>query len=118
MRKAFLATAVLILISALPATASELPEIQLNIQSIDTPTAQVQGSNGERGAALARLADGRLLLGGGATGLTLFLYDLTSKQQTTIGRAGTAAERLNDSRFAITDIAVLNQTSTTAPANV
>jgi glucose/arabinose dehydrogenase len=114
MRKAFLATAVLILISALPATASELPEIQLNIQSIDTPTAQVQGSNGERGAALARLADGRLLLGGGATGLTLFLYDLTSKQQTTIGRAGTAAERLNDSRFAITDIAVLNQTSDTA----
>jgi glucose/arabinose dehydrogenase len=114
MRKAFLATAVLILISALPATASELPEIQLNIQSIDTPTAQVQGSNGERGAALARLADGRLLLGGGATGLTLFLYDVTSKQQTTIGRAGTAAERLNDSRFAITDIAVLNQTSDTA----
>ncbi len=114
MRKRFLATAILMLISALPATAAELPEIKLNIQSIDTPTAQVRGSNGERGAAIARLADGRLLLGGGATGLTLFLYDLTTQKQTTIGRAATSAERLNDSRFAITDIAVLIQTADTA----
>jgi|694.fasta_scaffold56569_2 glucose/arabinose dehydrogenase len=114
MRKGFLATAVLMFISALPATAAELPELQLSIQSIETPTAQVRGSNGERGAALARLADGRLLLGGGSTGLTLFLYDLPTQKQTTIGRAGTAAERLNDSRFAITDIAVLTQTADTA----
>jgi glucose/arabinose dehydrogenase len=114
MRKGFLATAVLMFISALPATAAELPEVKLSIQSIDTPTAQVRGSNGERGAALARLADGRLLLGGGSTGLTLFLYDLSTQKQTTIGRAGTAAERLNDSRFAITDIAVLTQTADTA----
>ena len=114
MRKGFLATAVLMFISALPATAAELPEIKFSIQSIDTPTAQVRGSNGERGAALARLADGRLLLGGGSTGLTLFLYDLPTQKQTTIGRAGTAAERLNDSRFAITDIAVLTQTADTA----
>ena len=114
MRKGFLATAVLMLIAAAPATASELPQIKLNIQSIETPTAQVRGSNGERGAAIARLADGRVLLGGGSTGLTLFLYDLASQKQTTIGRAGTAAERLNDSRFAITDIAVLTQTADTA----
>jgi hypothetical protein len=73
MRKGFLATAVLMLIAAVPATASELPQIKLNIQSIETPTAQVRGSNGERGAAIARLADGRVLLGGGSTGLTLFL---------------------------------------------
>ena len=114
MRKGFLASAILMLISALPANAADLPEIKLNIQSIDTPTAQVRGSNGERGAAIARLADGRLLLGGGSTGLTLFLYDLTTQKQTTIGRAGTSAERLNDSRFAITDIAVLTQTADTA----
>lgn len=95
-------------------TAAELPELQLRIQSIDTPTVQVRGSNGERGAALARLADGRLLLGGGSTGLTLFLYDLTTQQQKTIGRAGSSSERINDSRFAITDIAVLNQTADTA----
>ena len=114
MRKGFLATAILMLIAAVPATASELPQIKLSIQSIETPTAQVRGSNGERGAAIARLADGRVLLGGGSTGLTLFLYDLASQKQTTIGRAGTAAERLNDSRFAITDIAVLTQTADTA----
>jgi hypothetical protein len=114
MRKGLLATAVLMLISAVPATAAEQPEIKLNIQTIDTPTAQVRGSNGERGAALARLADGRLLLGGGSTGLTLFLYDLSNQKQTTIGRAGTSAERLNDSRFAITDIAVLTQAADTA----
>jgi aldose sugar dehydrogenase len=114
MRKGFLATAVLMLASTLPATAAELPQINLKIQSIDTPTAQVRGSNGERGAAIARLADGRLLLGGGSTGLTLFLYDLTTQKQTTIGRAGTSSERLNDSRFAITDIAVLTQTTDTA----
>ena len=114
MRKRFLTAAVLMLISALPATAAELAEIKLNIQSIDTPAAQVRGSNGERGAAIARLADGRILLGGGSTGLTLFLYDLSTQKQTTIGRAGTSVERLNDSRFAITDIAVLTETTNAA----
>jgi glucose/arabinose dehydrogenase len=116
MRKSLLATTAIVIASILSATstAAELPQIKLNIQSIDTPTAQVQGSNGERGAALARLADGRLLLGGGSTGLTLFLYDLPTQKQTTIGRAGTSAERINDSRFAITDIAILSQTSDTA----
>lgn len=88
-------------------------EIQLEIESIDTPTAQVQGSNGERGAALARLADGRLLLGGGANGLNLYLYDLTNRTQTLIGRAGSSSERIDDSRFAITDIAVMRESANT-----
>ena len=116
MRKGLLtATAVLVAtISPATTSAAELPEIKLSIQSIDTPTAQVQGSNGERGAAIAQLADGRLLLGGGSTGFTLFLYDLTNQQQTTIGRAAAASERINDSRFAITDVAVLTQTADTA----
>jgi len=116
MRKGLLSATAIAIATIFPAitTAAELPQINLKIQSIDTPTAKVQGSNGERGAALARLADGRLLLGGGATGLTLFLYDLTTQKQTTIGRAGTTAERINDSRFAITDIAVLSQTPDSA----
>lgn len=113
MRLTIFATALTLFASALPATAAELPEIKLAIESIDTPTAQVQ-DGGERGAAVARLADGRLLLGGGATGLTLFLYDLATRTQTTIGRAGMPSERLRDSRFAVTDIAVLTQTATTA----
>lgn len=116
MRKGLLSATAIAIATIFPATstAAELPQINLKIQSIDTATAQVQGSNGERGAALARLADGRLLLGGGATGLTLFLYDLTTQKQATIGRAGTSAERINDSRFAITDIAVLSQTPDSA----
>ncbi len=116
MRKGLLTTTAVLVASLFPATttAAELPEIKLSIQSIDTPTAQVQGSNGERGAAIARLTDSRFLLGGGSTGFTLFLYDLTTQQQTTIGRAAAASERINDSRFAITDIAVLKQTADTA----
>jgi glucose/arabinose dehydrogenase len=94
-------------------SAANPNEIQLKIESIDTPTAQVQGSNGERGAALARLADGRLLLGGGATGLNLYLYDLTNRTQTLIGRAGSSSERIDDSRFAITDIAVMRESANT-----
>jgi len=97
-----------------PSHAAELPEIAVKIQSIDTPTAQVRGSNGERGAALAQLSDGRLLLGGASTGLTVFLYDLTTQKQSVIGRAGSASERINDSRFAITDIALLSQSGDNA----
>ena len=69
MRKGLLTATAVLVATIFPATtsAAELPEIKLSIQSIDTPTAQVQGSNGERGAAIARLADGRLLLGGGST---------------------------------------------------
>ena len=116
MRKELLTATALLIAAILPATATatQSPELQLRIESIDTPTAQVQGGNGERGAALARLADGRLLLGGGSTGLTLFLYDLTTQEQRTIGRAGSSGERLNDSRFAITDIGVLKQSADTA----
>ena len=116
MRKGLLTATAVLVATIFPATstAAELPAIKLSIQSIDTPTAQVQGSNGERGAAIARLADGRLLLGGGSTGFTLFLYDLTNQQQITIGRAAAAWERINDSRFAITDISVLTQTAETA----
>jgi len=93
----------------IPAASSN--EIPLEIESIDTPTAQVQSSNGERGAALARLSDGRLLLGGGANGLNIYLYDLVTRAQTLIGRAGSPSERFKDSRFAITDIAVMNETA-------
>ena len=93
--------------------AANSNEIPLIIESIETPTVQVQGSNGERGAAHARLADGRLLLGGGASGLNLYLYDLTNRTQTLIGRAGSSSERINDSRFAITDIAVMRESANT-----
>lgn len=96
------------------ATAAEHSGVKIAIESIATPAAQVQGANGERGAALATLADGRLLLGGGATGFDLFLFDVNSRKQSRVGRVGFASERINDSRFAVTDIAILNQGANSA----
>ena len=91
--------------------AADLGEIKLTVESIDTPNVQVMNSNGERGAAIARLSDGRFLLGGGRSGLNLYLYDITTRNETLLGRAGAASERLDDTRFAITDIAVLNEST-------
>jgi glucose/arabinose dehydrogenase len=89
--------------------ATALGQIKLDVKSVDTPTFLVQGNNGQRGAALAQLSDGRLLVGGGKNGFTLFLYEIASNAQTLLGQVASAAERLNDSRFAVTDIAVLSE---------
>ena len=86
---------------------STVPE--LTITTIDSPRSKVSASNGERGAALAVMADGRLLLGGGANGSSLFIYDPVKEKTILAGRAIKASERINDSRFAITDIGILSQ---------
>jgi glucose/arabinose dehydrogenase len=96
-----------LLVSSNQATA--LGKIKLDVKSVDTPAFLVQGDNGQRGAALAQLSDGRLLIGGGKNGFTLFLYEIASNTQTLLGQVASAAERLNDSRFAVTDIAVLSE---------
>jgi glucose/arabinose dehydrogenase len=96
-----------LLVSSNQATA--LGKIKLDVKSVDTPAFLVQGDNGQRGAALAQLSDGRLLVGGGKNGFTLFLYEIASNAQTLLGQVASAAERLNDSRFAVTDIAVLSE---------
>lgn len=82
--------------------------IKISVESIDTPNVHVMGA---RGAAIARLSDGRLLLGGGNSGFNLFLYDLNTRNETLLGRVANQRERLSDSRFAITDIAVLNESA-------
>ncbi|CAB4650882.1 unannotated protein [freshwater metagenome] len=86
----------------------------LTVTAIDTPQVKVLAPNGERGAALAVMADGRLLLGGGGNGSSLFIYDPVKKRTTLAGRAIKATERLNDSRFAITDIGILAESATKA----
>jgi hypothetical protein len=86
----------------------------LTVTAIDTPQVKVLAPNGERGAALAVMADGRLLLGGGGNGSSLFIHDPVKKSTTLAGRAIKAAERLNDSRFAITDIGILAESATRA----
>ena len=93
---------------------ANLSNPKLSITKIPTPNLQVVGSNGERGAAITKLSDTKLLLGGDRNGSNLYLYDLSSKTEQLIGRIIPANQRVNDSRFAITDIAVLavdNQTA-------
>lgn len=91
----------------LPAAQGAPPSI--SIEKISTPAVQVVAPNGERGAALAQLSDGRLLLGGGKNGSNLYLFDRQSNSLASLGRVIKANERINDSRFAITDIAILSE---------
>ena len=87
---------------------------KLSITTIDTPNLKVVGSNGERGAAIAKLSDSKFLLGGGRNGSNLYLYDLSTKSEQLIGQVISPNQRINDSRFAITDIAVLASDSKSA----
>ena len=86
------------------APQSNAEEIDLKILSVDAKVTPVEGS---RGAALAVLADGTLLLGGGERGDSLFQYQ--GGQIEVIGKISTQSERLRDSRFGPTDIAILNE---------
>jgi hypothetical protein len=89
-------------------------DFQLKITSFETPKSHVTSSGGERGAAIARLSDDQYLLGGGKEGFGLYLYDAKENSERFLGRVAKTNERLDDSRFAITDIGVLSQTQTTA----
>ena len=81
----------------------------LDIQEKNVKSTQVESG---RGAALAVLNDGGLLLGGGERGDTLFLY--SQNKLVTIGKVLEQNERIRDSRFAPTDIAVLSEDANTA----
>ena len=95
------------------AAANPVPP-KISITTINTPNLKVVGSNGERGAAITKLGDSKFLLGGGRNGSNLYLYDLTTRSEQLIGRVILPNQRINDSRFAITDIAVLASDSKSA----
>jgi glucose/arabinose dehydrogenase len=97
-----------------PIAGAKITAPKLSITTIATENLQVVGSNGVRGAAAAVLDDNQLLLGGGQKGSHLYLFDLSTKSDQLLGRVIPASERLNDARFAITDIAVLSKSSTSA----
>ena len=90
-------------------TSSDAAPPSVTLKKINTSAVQVVAPNGERGAALAQLADGRLLLGGGKNGSNLYLFNRTTESLTILGRVIKSSERINDSRFAITDIAILSE---------
>jgi hypothetical protein len=101
-----LLTSLLLVTTNHAATASE--QI-LDIQEKNVKSTQVESG---RGAALAVLNDGSLLLGGGERGDTLFLY--SQNKLVTIGKVLNQNERIRDSRFAPTDIAILSEDTNSA----
>jgi glucose/arabinose dehydrogenase len=95
-------------------TSAQINSPRLSITTIPTENLQVVGSNGVRGAAAAVLDENQLLLGGGQKGSHLYLFNLSTKSDLLLGRVIPANERLNDARFAITDIAVLSKSESFA----
>ena len=89
-------------------------DIDVDIQTMNISKTVTRADNGERGPALAVLKNGNLLLGGGPKGGTVFLGDGKKRAVITMGDVIPMNKRLKDSRFAITDIAVLSETTTSA----
>ena len=104
--KLLISTLTLLLLSATAANSAE----KLDIKTLDISASSTNGGS-QRGAALAVLADGSLLLGGGKSGGELFTYDLESKSLKKIATLINPNRRINDSKFAINDIGILTQSS-------
>ena len=103
------AVVVTLLFALAVAPAGHTAPPSVTIEKVSTSLVQVVAPNGDRGAALAQLRDGRLLLGGGRNGSTLYLFDRKDNSLSNLGRVIRSNERINDSRFAITDVAILSQ---------
>ena len=93
------------------ANAAQTPNLQIRVDDVKAST--TSGGN-MRGAGLAVLSNDELLLGGGKTGGEIFLYNLSNKKLTKLASLISANRRVNDSRFAINDIAVLSQSQSAA----
>jgi len=85
-------------------------DLDLKTSFIDVKVARSLGGN-ERGPALGVLSNGALLLGGGDKGGSLFIWSEKNPKLTLLGNFINANERIRDSRFAITDIAVLREST-------
>ena len=104
--KLLISTLTLLLLSATAANSAE----KLDIKTLDISASSTNGGS-QRGAALAVLADGSLLLGGGKSGGELFTYNIESKSLKKIATLISPNRRINDSKFAINDIGILTQSS-------
>ena len=83
----------------------------IDIQKMNASEAITKGGNNQRGPALAVLKNGDLLLGGGANGGTIYLGDGKKRKLIKLGDLISSSQRKKDSRFAITDILILNESS-------
>ena len=108
----------LLLLLTLVAQSSSASEIKvgdlaLDVASFDVEITKSLGGN-DRGPALAVLKDGTVLLGGGVRGGSIFAWREEGNELVRLGEMISAKERIKDSRFAITDIAVLSETQNSA----
>lgn len=114
MRRLSLITLILI-VSLLP---NSYADFRIGGASITEKTFDIKetvslGGN-DRGPALGVLKDGTVLLGGGVKGGTIYSYSIQEERLRTLGNLISSTERIRDSRFAITDIAVLSETKNRA----
>ena len=87
--------------------ASSVGAVQ--VARIPIPGAVVRDSaGGSRGPTSAALKDGRMLLGGGADGTRLLVVDPATGALQDVGRVIRPGQRLDDARFAPTDIEVMS----------
>lgn len=114
MRRTLL-VALALLLSLLPSAHADfrIGGASITQQSFDVRETISLGGN-DRGPAVAVLRDGTILLGGGENGGTIYSYSLNSRELLDLGNLISAKERIFDSRFAITDIAVLSETKNRA----
>ena len=87
--------------------------LRLTVTAFDVADTRSVGGN-DRGPALAVLDDGTLILGGGSRGGSVWTWSETNPQLRLAANIMNSSERIRDSRFAITDIAVLSQSATSA----
>lgn len=94
--------------------ASQAQSPKLSVEKLSIPQTATGGLGSERGPAMTILRNGKVLLGGGKSGGTVFLFDPDSRKLTSLGSLIARDERPDDSRFAITDITVLSETPNSA----
>lgn len=98
-----------LLLGVNPAAANlRVDDLTLEVKKYDISATQTQGGN-TRGPALAVMKDGTVLLGGGSRGGSLYSWRENSPKLKLLGNVIPSKERISDSRFAITDIAILSQ---------
>lgn len=91
----------------------KVADFSLSVKSFEIEETKSLGGN-DRGPALAILKDGTVLLGGGSRGGSIFSWREETGELTRLGEIMSQKERIRDSRFAITDIAVLSETKDSA----
>jgi glucose/arabinose dehydrogenase len=104
-----------LLVVGLPAHAADFKDgsvvIDVAVRSIEKA---VTGGGNTRGPALALLKDDTVLLGGGPSGGELLTWNKNKSALRSLGKFIPADRREEDSRFAITDIAVLSESAKSA----